>query len=93
MKLPDHECGLFLTHNEHKNYYENIINYMNDNAGRIDYKNEESKQKCVNTDSLWVLQWYPDTPIGCLCIGASTLEEVLEFANEEIEECELDNIF
>jgi hypothetical protein len=79
MKLPEHKCGLYLQHNEHRNYYQSATEWIADHD-LYDWKDEASKQRAIQSDSVWTLQWYPDTPIGFCAIAAPTLEELLEFA-------------
>jgi len=70
--LPEHKCGLYLTHNEHRDFYETVEkSYKAD-----DFVSPEEWRKAVAEDSVWVLQWYPDTPIGFYRIAASTLEAI-----------------
>ena len=80
MKLPRHECGLYLEHNVHKDYYENLEDVLNQDC----YEDmlQEEKDEIIAADSLWTLQWYPDTPIGFYRVAASTLEKVLAKAME-----------
>jgi hypothetical protein len=81
MKIfPTHKCGLYLTHNEHKNYYETVKEFIVNQDIEL---TEDEYDKCVINDELWVLQWYPDTPIGSYTVAGSTLEYVLEKANHE----------
>ena len=80
MKLPEHKCGLFLQHNEHRDYYQSAAEWLEEND-RFIWKDEASKKMAIETDSVWALQWYPDTPIGFYAVAAPTLEELLEFAN------------
>jgi hypothetical protein len=83
MNFPKHKCGLHLTHNEHKDYYENINEYLKDDLYDEDYFiSTEDKQKCIDTDEIWILQWYPDTPVGFYRVCGSTLEIVLKKALE-----------
>jgi hypothetical protein len=77
-QLPEHECGLFLSHNEHRNYYEPIAQFIED--GEFKFESEEAKARAIATDELWVLQWYPDTPVGFLRVAAPTLADVLRLA-------------
>ena len=70
--LPEHKCGLYLTHNEHKDVYESIEDFYDAN----DFILPEEWHKAVAEDSVWVLQWYPDTPIGFHRMAASTLEAI-----------------
>lgn len=83
MKLPEHKCGLFLQHNEHRDYYEDAEYYINQHKDQYEWKSEEHKKRAIETDEIWTLQWYPNTPIGFLAVAAPTLEELLEFANED----------
>lgn len=69
-----------MTHNEHKNYYETVKEFI---ANQDIELTEDEYDKCVINDELWILQWYPDTPIGFYNIAGSTLEYVLERANNE----------
>ena len=36
----------------------------------------EEKLKAIELDSVWELQWYPDTPIGSYYVAASSLEAI-----------------
>ena len=81
IQLPKHKCGLYLRHNEHKDLYQDIglaIELM-ENAK---WENDESKKRAADTDELWILQWYPRTPIGFHCVAAPTFEEVIHLAME-----------
>lgn len=82
--FPEHKCGLFLTHNEHKNYYQPLAEFIEERwaDGEQPWGSPEQKQKSLDTDELWVLQWYADTPIGSYEVWAATLEDLLAFANE-----------
>jgi len=82
MKLPKHKCGLYLTHNKHKDFYKTAEEEIIDQQA-VDWESEEAKQKAIDTNEIWELQWYPDTPIGSYCIAAPTLEELLKFAENE----------
>ena len=77
LKFPPHKCSLTLTHNQHKGYYESISDYIG-RDDRIQWVSEEEKQKAVKTNEIWELQWYPDTPVGFYCAGASTLDALME---------------
>ena len=74
--LPDHACGLSLTHNQHKNGYSSIENWIESDEAGYDLT-EEEKQECIRTNEIWTLQWYPDTPIGSCDVSAPTLEGLL----------------
>jgi hypothetical protein len=49
IKLPAHKAGLFISHNEHRNYYESIADYLGrDYVG--DFESPESRARCIATD-------------------------------------------
>jgi len=70
--LPEHKCGLYLSHNDHRDYYETVEEYYN----REQFISDQEWEKAVATDSVWTLQWYPDTPVGFYIVSASTLEAI-----------------
>lgn len=76
--LPEHKCGLFITHNEHRDYY--ITPF--DHVRRGDWLSEDEAFKSQETDELWEIQVYPATPIGSYKLAASSLESILEYLNE-----------
>jgi hypothetical protein len=80
MKLPEHKCGLYLQHNQHRDYYQSPAEWIADND-LYDWEDEASKQAAIDSDSIWTLQWYPETPIGFYAVAAPTLEDLLELAN------------
>jgi hypothetical protein len=85
MQLPKHKASLTLTHNDHKDYYESVkqnIEREHPSYDKEDFISEEDMQKCIDTNELWKLQWYPDTPIGSYTVLGSTLEIVLQRALE-----------
>jgi hypothetical protein len=80
MKLPEHKAGLFLTHNEHRGYYLALDDFLQNQEVISGALSPEDVKQCVEADSLWVLQWYPCTPVAFRIVAASTLEEVLKRA-------------
>lgn len=80
MNLPKHKCSLSITHNEHKDYYESAEERIGITNPK--WKSDEAKRMAIETDSVWVMHWYPDNPIGSICVASPTLEELLEFALE-----------
>jgi len=70
--LPAHKCGLHLTHNEHRDVYETVEEFYEPD----DFVSPEEWGKAVAEDSVWVLQWYPNTPVGFYKIAASTLDAI-----------------
>lgn len=83
LKLPPHECGIYLTHNQNRDIYTSAADQIEEWSGRgPDWKNDEAKQRAAATNEIWTLQWYPHTPIGSEWIAAPTLKELIEFAQE-----------
>lgn len=84
MKFPKHECSLTLEHNGYKDYYETIEQAHESESynNLTSWKNDEDKKLSLETGEIWVLQWYPDTPIGFHRLAGATLEGLLTFANE-----------
>lgn len=81
MELPKHtslsinHIGRGLTTGyEHHNYYESVDQLVSDYNLTETFVSPEDYRKCIETDSLWVIQWYPDTPIGSYIVSGSTLE-------------------
>ena len=85
MILPKHQAGLYLTHNEHKDVYETVKEWIEDAHPAYDtddFISQEDMQKCIDTDDCWSLQWYPHTPISFHKVRGSSLELVLKRAME-----------
>lgn len=80
LELPPHKCGLNLSHNEHRNYYQSLAAWIDDQLGNLDWESDAHRQRAIDTDECWVLHWYPDTPVGFLRVAAPTLDECLAFA-------------
>lgn len=81
MRFPKHKCGLTLEHNPHKTYYERIEDYIEQRDLVEDFETSDQLQRALNTDELWVLQWFPRTPVGSYVVAAPTLDECLARAN------------
>lgn len=91
MDFPEHKGALRLTHNEHKNYYQTVEEWCRDNEGDgcvFEWVSPAERAAAIRNDSVWVLQWYPDTPVGFCALAASTLHSVLMHANFTDDEAE-----
>lgn len=89
MEFPEDKAGLTLEHNPHKGGYTPLTEWLSnhDMLPRIDKTSfadisDEERQKCIDEDNIWVLQWYPNTPVSFYAVAASTLEGVLKAAAE-----------
>lgn len=87
MKFPEHKCGLYLSHNTHRDVYETVQDHY---PAPDKFVSPEDRQKCIDADECWELQWYPDTPIGSYRVLGSSLELVMAEAlriEAEYKEC------
>lgn len=87
MKFPRH-LALTIIHNDHNTYYEDIIVYLD--RPHIDDEDisPEDREEIIKTNSIWEIQWYPDTPNGFYYVAAATLERCLEIIYKKWEEDE-----
>jgi hypothetical protein len=79
--IPGHKCSLTISHNQHRNYYESATEYIF--RFPDGWKDEKSKQRAIDTDEIWELQWYPDTPVGFRRVYAPSLAELLELSKDD----------
>lgn len=82
-QFPEHKASLHLTHNDHKAYYQTVQQSVE--AGDHGYTDdcwisEEEKQKAIEANDCWILQWYPETPVGFCLMTAHSLDALLRRA-------------
>ena len=66
-----------LERNPHKVYYETIETYLEHNSLTV---SPEVLAEMSQADTMWVLTWYPRTPVGSCVVVGPTWESVLESA-------------
>ena len=73
-QFPRH-LSLHIQHNEHKGYYQSAAEWAAENDERqyAQWATDDERAKAIAEDSIWTVQWYPDTPVGFHCVAASTL--------------------
>jgi hypothetical protein len=54
--------------------------YTGDETDIIKWASEEEREKAIRENSVWTIEWYPNTPVGFCCVGASTFQAAAEFA-------------
>lgn len=84
MQFPKHDASLHLTHNDHKSYYLTVAQSIEqgDHGYRDDdWVSPEQRQKAIDTNECWTLQWYPDTPVGFCLLSAADLDVLMAAAN------------
>lgn len=77
MKLPKH-INLSIEHQPHAGGYETIEEWA---RGGLADVTEGDMAEMLRTGDVWLVQWYPNTPVGFLAVAAATLERALELAN------------
>jgi hypothetical protein len=81
MRWPQHEGGLIIQHNDHKGSYISAEEWALENDD--DWVSPDEREKAIETDSIWSIQWYPHTPVGFNRVLASTFEACLGAALRE----------
>ena len=76
------KCGVFLSVNEHRDYYQTAAARLEELAG---YEcppeiEPEVRQKIIETDTIINLHFYPDTPIGFYSLYHYDLDAALDEA-------------
>jgi len=84
IKFPKHDGSLTITHNEYKNYYETIEEYINESIDEF-YREQKIDilDECIKQNSLWEMQVYPDTPIGFYIVYSPTFDGLFKQLEEE----------
>jgi hypothetical protein len=65
-----------MQHNEHKDYYQSVEGYIKENPN-MNWVSKAEMENAIETDDMWAVQWYPDTPIGFYWVAACSLEALL----------------
>lgn len=86
--FPDHAGSLELQHNEFTAEYSTAAKWIADcdeigEDGGIaipEWESAAHKQRAIDSNEVWTLHWYPNTPIGFKYIAAPTYDELLKFA-------------
>jgi hypothetical protein len=89
--LPKHECSLSIEHNPNRDEYQTVEEWVTERHKRegdrtgicyFIWESPEHRQRAIDTNELWVMRWYPDTPIGFNEIAAPTLQDLIAFATD-----------
>ena len=86
IKLPQHDCALYITHNQHKDMYQTLTEFIGNSealGSPLQWESDEAKAESIKTGELWEMQWYPDTPVAFFSVAAPTLNDLLKFAMKE----------
>lgn len=77
------KCGLYLTHNQHKDYYETAERYIKDREWE-DEVADGALEKIIERDEVWELQVYTRTPIGSYRLLHWNLEDLVNEMYETV---------
>lgn len=73
MKLPKH-ISLYLEHNPHLVYRNDIESHYD----KDDWISEDEYEQSLDSNEVWVLSWYPRTPVMFERVIAASLEKLLK---------------
>lgn len=77
-RTPGEFASLSITFNEHAFNYINVAQAIEqDYFDHADWVSDWEKKLAAEKNSVWIVQWYPNTPIGFNALAASSLEAVL----------------
>ncbi len=81
------KCGVYLTVNEHRDIYlpvKDAIEAINDleQGSGGDPLDDELVKRMVKTGDIYILHFYPDTPIGSYRVYGTSLDEVVAKGKE-----------
>lgn len=77
------KCGVFFTANEHRDYYQTAEEWLVDrirDQEEIDKFDKEIWGEMIKRDTIYSLQFYPDTPVGFYIIYHYDYDELLKKA-------------
>ncbi len=75
--MPPHKGGMSIEKDPHRANYESVEEYERWRGESDDWVSPEEREKAIETDTLWTIQWYPDTPVGFCYLMASSLEALM----------------
>lgn len=75
LKWPSHKGELSLTHNAHRVNHETVAEYIEESDLGL---SADEVQECIALDSIWELQWYPNTMVSFYIVAAPTFEKLMD---------------
>lgn len=76
------KCGVFLTVNEHKDYYQTTAEKIAELRDNDDEISDEAAGLMLSADTIVELQFYPDTPIGFYKVISHDFDDAVSRALE-----------
>lgn len=78
--------SLSIEFNDHASGYQDAAKAAeNLNYDYVDWISDEDKAKALSENSVWVLHWYPNSPVGFNAVAASSLELLLTHVQKEMQ--------
>ncbi len=76
------KCGVFLTVNEHRDYYQSVAQRLADLSEREcpPTYTDDVRDGMIKADTIIEVQFYPDTPIGSYVVLHHDLDAALDEA-------------
>ena len=78
-----HPNHLNISFNDHWVYYESAQDWV-DEENR-NWVSDEDREKAIRENSIWSVQYYPNTPVGFVAVCGSDLEVVIDALIEYVE--------
>jgi hypothetical protein len=73
--------SLAVSYNEHSANYQTAAEADSyDEFRNVEWVSPQEKEVAIRNNTVWILQWYPLTPVGFCEVGASTLQACLDYA-------------
>ena len=69
--------GLTITFNPHAAYYQTAQAWLDEQDDYPDWVSEDERRLAIAGDSVWICQWYPETPVGFCVLAASSFEALM----------------
>ena len=76
--LPKHEAGLSIHHNDHKTCYQTVLQ-LSEEQTSDDWISDEEWATAIETNEMWELMWYQNTPVAYRHVRASSLQAILDY--------------
>lgn len=66
--------SIYIEFNSHACHYCTVEQAIADGMyDHVEWVSEDEKSNAIADNGVWVLQWYPNTPVSSYCVAASTL--------------------
>lgn len=84
MRYTSKDGSFSIEWNPHRTNYETIEQWSSRFLDELDWVSPEEKERAIREDSMFVLQWYPVSPIGFNYWAASSLEAIADSFPKEV---------